>query len=183
MSDPHTVREVLFDDEAVGELVGRLAESIDVADRSGDGVVLLGIQTGGIHLANRLAAELSRRWAKRVPVGRLDINMHRDDLARQFAPPVHPTEIPCDLAGKTVVLVDDVLFSGRTARAALEALNDLGRPDKVQLAVLVDRGHRQLPIQADFVGRQIATGAGDRVNVVVDADGLAKVILEKADGQ
>ena len=107
--------------------------------------------------------------------------MHRDDLGRQAAPKIHPTVIPFDITGKTVVLVDDVLFSGRTTRAALDALNDFGRPRRIQLAVLIDRGHRELPIKADFVGKNVPTSLSERINVrLQETDGEDVVYLEKA---
>jgi pyrimidine operon attenuation protein/uracil phosphoribosyltransferase len=143
-------------------------------------VVLVGVQRGGVFLAERLGKLLARHWGHPVPVGHLDIAMHRDDLDQQPAPNVHPTMIPCDITGKTVVLVDDVLFSGRTTRAALDALNDFGRPRRIQLAVLVDRGHRELPIKADFVGKELSTSPDERVNVLLkEADGKDAVTLEK----
>jgi pyrimidine operon attenuation protein/uracil phosphoribosyltransferase len=106
--------------------------------------------------------------------------MHRDDLDRQMAPKIHPTDISVDITGKTIVLVDDVLFSGRTTRAALDALNDFGRPKRVQLAVLVDRGHRELPIKADFVGKNVPTALSERINVHLrEVEGRDAVYLEK----
>ncbi len=106
---------------------------------------------------------MSEIWKQPVPIGILDVSMHRDDLDQRVAPKVHPTVIPFDVTGKTVVLVDDVLFSGRTIRAAMDALNDFGRPRRIQLAVLVDRGHRELPIKADFVGKNVPTATGEKV--------------------
>ena len=106
--------------------------------------------------------------------------MHRDDLDRRAAPTVHPTVIPFDVTGKTVVLVDDVLFSGRTTRAAMDALNDFGRPKKIQLAVVIDRGHRELPIKADFVGKNVPTADGEKIRVrLVENDGVDEVVLER----
>lgn len=158
--------------------LARIAHEIVERNESGADVVLVGVQTGGVHLADRLARTLSELWNHPVPTGTLDVNMHRDDLAHQLAPTVHPTQIPGDITGKTVVLVDDVLFSGRTTRAALDALNDFGRPRRVQLAVLIDRGHRELPIKADFVGKSIPTRANERVNVKLqEADGEEGVWL------
>ena len=116
-----------------------------------------GIPEGGVPLAQRLSATLKSIWNHAVPVGTLDVSMHRDDLGQRAAPQVHPTVVPFDVTGKTVVFVDDVLFSGRTIRAAMDALNDFGRPSCIQLAVLVDRGHRELPIKADFVGKNVPT--------------------------
>jgi pyrimidine operon attenuation protein/uracil phosphoribosyltransferase len=139
----------------------------EIAEHNPDSstVVLAGVQKGGIHLAARLGSILEGIWGHPVPVGAIDVSMHRDDLDRQPAPTIQPTEIPFDLNGKTVVLVDDVLFSGRTARAALDALNDFGRPHCVQLAVLVDRGHRQLPIMANFIGKEVVTALPERISL------------------
>jgi pyrimidine operon attenuation protein/uracil phosphoribosyltransferase len=144
-------------------------------------VVLVGVQRGGAHLARRLATLLEAIWKCQVPVGLIDVSMHRDDLDNHAAPEIHPTQIPFDVSGKTVVLVDDVLFSGRTTRAALDALNDFGRPKKVQLAVLIDRGHRELPIKADFVGKNVSTSLSERINVSLrEAGGNDTVVVEKA---
>jgi pyrimidine operon attenuation protein/uracil phosphoribosyltransferase len=157
----------------------------DIAARNPEGadVVLVGIQTGGVALARQLAGQLAAIWNGAVPVGQLDISMHRDDLDQHLAPAIHPTAMPFDVTGKTVILVDDVLFSGRTTRAALDALNDLGRPRRVQLAVLIDRGHREIPVGADFVGATLTTAKDDRVDVQWGAEASAtKVVLEKADG-
>ncbi|HEV2319005.1 MAG TPA: bifunctional pyr operon transcriptional regulator/uracil phosphoribosyltransferase PyrR, partial [Verrucomicrobiae bacterium] len=138
------------------------------------------IPVGGDHLAKRLAKILSEIWRQPVPVGILDVSMHRDDLDRRAAPQVHPTVIPFDVTGKTVVLVDDVLFSGRTTRAAMDALNDFGRPKRIQLAVVIDRGHRELPIKADFVGKNVPTADNEKIHVkVVENDGVDEVVLER----
>lgn len=169
---------------AIGLALQRIARGIAARNPNGSEVVLVGIQTGGVLLARQLADRLQAIWGGPVPVGQLDVSMHRDDLDQRLAPHVHPTSIPFDVTGKTVVLVDDVLFSGRTTRAAMDALNDLGRPKRIQLAVLVDRGHRELPIEADFVGRKAPTAASDRVDVrLTEGKGVAKVILEKAPAQ
>src|SRR5690606_30992690 len=122
----------------------RVAHEIAERNENSREVVLIGIQRGGVPLAQRLSRLLQQIWAHDVPAGSLDVSMHRDDLDSRIAPPVWPTEIPFDVNGKTVVLVDDVLFNGRTIRAAMDALNDFGRPNRIQLAVLVDRGHREL---------------------------------------
>lgn len=171
---------LLLDAAALSRALTRIAHEIVERNESGAEVVLVGVQTGGVHLASRLAQTLAEIWNQPVPCGALDVNMHRDDLANQLAPTVHPTQIPGDITGKTVVLVDDVLFSGRTTRAALDALNDFGRPRRVQLAVLVDRGHRELPIKADFVGKNVTTRSNERVNVKLkEADGEDGVWLVK----
>jgi pyrimidine operon attenuation protein/uracil phosphoribosyltransferase len=124
----------------------------------------------GDHLAFRLGKILADIWKLPVPVGTLDVSMHRDDLDHRAAPTVHPTVVPFDVNGKTVVLVDDVLFTGRTTRAAMDALNDFGRPKYIQLAVLVDRGHRELPIKADFVGKNVPTAANEKIFVQLTED-------------
>ena len=141
---------------------------------------MVGIQRGGVPLAERLAKVLKEIWGHPVPTGKLDVTMHRDDLDRRMAPDVQPTVIPFDVTGKTVVLVDDVLFKGRTTRAAMDALNDFGRPKQIQLAVLVDRGHRELPIKADFVGKNLPTSLPESVRVVLEEPGQPdEVVLEK----
>jgi pyrimidine operon attenuation protein/uracil phosphoribosyltransferase len=131
-------------------------------------LVLVGIADRGDHLADRLAREIETIEGRAVPVGVLDITFYRDDIGLSTeAPEVHETRIPFDVSGRTVVLVDDVLFTGRTIRAAMDALTDLGRPSRIRLAVLVDRGHRELPIRADFVGKNVPTRRGDDVRVMV----------------
>ncbi|WP_058233923.1 bifunctional pyr operon transcriptional regulator/uracil phosphoribosyltransferase PyrR [Devriesea agamarum] len=138
----------------------RISYEILEANRGGDDLVLLGIHSRGVPLAQRIAEKIE------APCGALDITMHRDDLRRGPTREIHPTEIPASgIDGKVVVLVDDVLYSGRTIRAALDALSDIGRPRAVRLAVLVDRGHRELPIRADHVGKNLPTSSGERVSV------------------
>src|SRR5437899_4569488 len=150
---------------AIRRALARIAHEIAERNETSGEVVLVGIQTGGVPIAQRLAANLAEIWKHPVPLGSLDVSMHRDDLDRRAAPNVQPTVIPFDVSGKTVVLVDDVLFSGRTIRAAMDALNDFGRPKQIQLAVLVDRGHRELPIKADFVGKNQPTSRRESVIV------------------
>lgn len=154
----------------------------EIAERNEDGstVVLVGIPRGGVPLAHRLSKVLAELWGLAVPVGSVDIGMHRDDLNQRSAPPIHPTVIPFDLNGKTVVLVDDVLFSGRSVRAAMDALNDFGRPQRIQLAALIDRGHRELPIKADFVGKNVPTSLAETVQVdLKEHGGPDEVRIEK----
>jgi len=138
-----------------------------IAERNGNSseVAVVGIQKGGVHLATRLQKSLEKVWGHAVPFGLLDVNMHRDDHNQRLPNDIQPTTIPFDATGKVVVLVDDVLFSGRTVRAALDALTDLGRPKAIQLAVLVDRGNRELPIKADFVGKDAPTALEERIDV------------------
>jgi pyrimidine operon attenuation protein / uracil phosphoribosyltransferase len=156
---------VILDGGAIGRALTRIAHEIAERNEQSSEVVLVGIPAGGDVLARRLGELLSGIWKHSVAVGSLDVSMHRDDLDRRAAPQVYPTVMPFDVNGKTVVLVDDVLFSGRTTRAAMDALNDFGRPRKIQLAVLVDRGHRELPIKADFVGKNVPTAAEEKVHV------------------
>ncbi|MBU6400905.1 MAG: bifunctional pyr operon transcriptional regulator/uracil phosphoribosyltransferase PyrR [Verrucomicrobia bacterium] len=162
---------LLLSATGIQRTLARMAQEIAERNDNGTEVVLVGVQRGGIHLADRLSRMLADIWGHPVPNGRLDVNMHRDDLNRQMPPEVHATVIPFDVTGRAVVLVDDVLFSGRTTRAALDALNDFGRPKRVQLAVLVDRGLRELPITPDFVGKAITTRPDDHVEVRLKEDG------------
>jgi len=172
--------KTILDDNAIQRALTRIAHEIAERNENAGEVVLVGIPAGGVPLAQRLGKILSDIWKNSVPVGSLDVSMHRDDLDRRAAPKIHPTEIPFDVNGKTVVLVDDVLFSGRTIRAALDALNDFGRPKKIQLAVLVDRGHRELPIKADFVGKNVPTSLTEKVHVYMqETDGKDEVTVAK----
>jgi pyrimidine operon attenuation protein/uracil phosphoribosyltransferase len=168
---------VILDAAAIGRALTRIAHEIAERNEQSSEVVLAGIPAGGDVLARRLGDILSDIWKHPVPVGSLDVSMHRDDLDRRAAPQVHPTVMPFDVNGKTVVLVDDVLFSGRTTRAAMDALNDFGRPRKIQLAVLVDRGHRELPIKADFVGKNVPTAPDENIHVRIGEKD--EVVLER----
>jgi pyrimidine operon attenuation protein/uracil phosphoribosyltransferase len=172
---------VILDATAIQRALTRIAHEIAERNERGPEVALVGIPVGGDYLAARLARILAGIWNHAVPVGILDVTMHRDDLDDRVAPTVHPTEIPFDVNGKTVVLVDDVLFSGRTTRAAMDALNDFGRPKKIQLAVLIDRGHRELPIKADFIGKNVPTSLDETISLLLTEAGAAKdeVILKK----
>jgi len=171
---------VILNAAAIQRALTRIAHEIAERNEPGADVVLVGIQRGGVPLAERLGALLSGIWNRPVPTGCLDVSMHRDDLDRRVAPAVHPTVIPFDVTGHTVVLVDDVLFSGRTVRAAMDALNDFGRPQRIQLAVLIDRGHRELPIKADFVGKNVPTARDEKIHVCLGEPGVEdRVLLEK----
>jgi pyrimidine operon attenuation protein/uracil phosphoribosyltransferase len=171
---------IILNAAAIKRALARIAHEIAERNEPGSEVVLIGIQRGGVPLANRLGAVLSTVLAQPVKIGSLDVSMHRDDLDRRAAPNVLPTVIPFDVAGKTVVLVDDVLFSGRTVRAAMDALNDFGRPRCIQLAVLVDRGHRELPIKADFVGKNVPTAPAESVRVkIAETEGDDQVVLQR----
>jgi pyrimidine operon attenuation protein / uracil phosphoribosyltransferase len=156
---------VILDVTAISRALTRIAHEIAERNIDSSEVALVGIPAGGDVLAGRLGKILSDIWKHPVPVGSLDVSMHRDDLGSRAAPTIHPTVMPFDVNGKTIVIVDDVLFSGRTTRAAMDALNDFGRPKKIQLAVLVDRGHRELPIKADFVGKNVPTAADEKIHV------------------
>ncbi|MET0578899.1 MAG: bifunctional pyr operon transcriptional regulator/uracil phosphoribosyltransferase PyrR [Ilumatobacteraceae bacterium] len=145
----------------------RMAHEILERNRGLDGVVLLGVRSGGVWLARRLAEEIGR-IERPVPVGSIDASLHRDDFGLRPVVPAGRSDIPVDLDGATVVLVDDVLFTGRTVRAALDAIADYGRPRAVQLAVMVDRGHRELPIRPDFVGKNLPTSRDEDVQVGPD---------------
>ena len=168
---------IILDANAIGRALTRIAHEIAERNENSAEVVLVGIPTGGVPIAERLGKILSEIWKQPVPTGSLDVSMHRDDLDQRAAPKIHPTIMPFDVNGKTVVLVDDVLFSGRTIRAALDALNDFGRPRKIQLAVLIDRGHRDLPIKADFVGKNVPTAANEKIHVRIG--GKDEVTLER----
>jgi len=158
----------------------RIAHEIAEQNDSSADVVIIGVQRGGLHVARRLSTLLAGIWGQPVPVGSLDVSMHRDDLHQRLSPDIHPTVIPFDVTGKTVVLVDDVLFSGRTIRSAMDALNDFGRPRRIQLAVLIDRGHRELPIKADFVGKNVPTALSENIRVhFSEVDGEDSVQLER----
>ncbi|WP_345750213.1 bifunctional pyr operon transcriptional regulator/uracil phosphoribosyltransferase PyrR [Microbacterium rhizophilus] len=178
-----STRTVLHEADITRALT-RIAHEILESNRGPDGLILLGIPTRGVTLAHRLAALIERFAGVAVPTGSLDVTMYRDDLARHPTRTPRPTEIPAGgIDGRVVVLVDDVLFSGRSIRAALDALNDIGRPAAVRLAILVDRGHRELPIRPDFVGKNLPSSRSERVNVhVAEIDGGAdEVSIEGGD--
>jgi pyrimidine operon attenuation protein/uracil phosphoribosyltransferase len=172
----------VMEPDDVRRALTRIAHEILERDKGVGDVVLVGIADRGDDLARRLAEEIHRIEGAEIPVGVLDITFYRDDIGmRAEAPEVHETRIPFDVSGRTVVLIDDVLFTGRTIRAAMDALMDLGRPRKIQLAVLVDRGHRELPIRADFVGKNVPTSRADDVRVLIaELDGQDGVVVEGA---
>ncbi len=172
-------RTVLSSDD-IRRAITRISHEILEQNRGVDNLLLLGIPTRGIQLATRIAQVIKEHSATDVSVGSLDVTMYRDDLSDQPTRVVGITSIPTSgVSGKAVVLVDDVLFSGRTIRAALDALNDHGRPAAVRLAVLVDRGHRQLPIRADYVGKNLPTALTERISVKLEeVDGVDEVVIE-----
>lgn len=171
---------VVLDAEEISRAVTRMAHQVLESNRGADGLVLLGIPTRGVQLAERLAASIGAVEGHPVPVGSLDITLYRDDLRKNPTRAVGHTSVPQSVDDAVVVLVDDVLFSGRTVRAALDALGDLGRPRAVRLAVLVDRGHRQLPIRADHVGKNLPTASGERVDVrLTEIDDRCEVTISR----
>jgi pyrimidine operon attenuation protein/uracil phosphoribosyltransferase len=179
--DPAAARPVL-EAADVGRALTRIAHEIVERNHGADEVVLLGIPTRGVTLARRIASRVENIEGRAIRFGSVDATMYRDDLRMRGVRPLEETEIPAEgIDGQVVVLVDDVLFSGRTVRAALDALSDLGRPRAVQLAVLIDRGHRELPIRADYVGKNIPTSRRETVHVLLEeTDGRDGVLLGPA---
>lgn len=168
---------ILLESADIARALKRIAHEIIERNRGLESVVLVGIRTRGVPLARRIQAHLEQIESDQVPVGALDIALHRDDFHLRSSAP-QSSQIAFDISGKTVILVDDVLFTGRTIRAALDALGDFGRPQSVQLAVLVDRGHRELPIRADFVGKNTPTSLEERVQVrLEETDGDDEVLI------
>ena len=172
-------KTVLMDADGVRRVITRIAHEIVERNKGVENIMLVGIRTRGVPLAERVAEEIEKIEKVRPPVGVLDITLYRDDLSTMaYQPVVRPTEMPVDIGGRTIILVDDVLFTGRTIRSALDALIDMGRPRSIQLAVLVDRGHRELPIRADYVGKNVPTAAREIVSVLLsELDGEEKVVL------
>ena len=170
-----------MDASDVRRALTRIAHEILERNKGAVDVVLVGIAARGDDLARRLASQIRRIEGTDVPVGVLDITFYRDDVGlRSDAPEVHETRIDFDVTGRTVILVDDVLYTGRTIRAAMDALVDFGRPTAIQLAVLVDRGHRELPIRADYVGKNVPTGSDEQIRVALsEVDGEDAVVMEE----
>lgn len=173
---------VVLDASDLSRAITRIAHEILERSKGSNDLVLLGIPTRGAHVAERLQRKISEIEDRQIPLGTLDITLHRDDLRMRPARALMPTVIPPGgVEGKIVVLVDDVLFSGRTIRAALDALGEIGRPKAVQLAVLIDRGHRELPIRADYVGKNLPTSITESVKVhLSEVDGSDEVSIESA---
>jgi pyrimidine operon attenuation protein/uracil phosphoribosyltransferase len=170
---------VLLTSEDVRRAIVRIAHEIVEAHRGAHDLVLIGMRTRGVPLAQRLAAAIGQIEGEVVPVGSVDIGLYRDDLSTRGATvQIAPSQMPIDISGKRLVLVDDVLFTGRSARAALDAIIDLGRPQRIQLAVLIDRGHRELPIRPDYVGKNVPTARDDDVRVrLSETDGRDEVAI------
>ena len=160
-----SLRAKVFDADDLRRAHTRIAHEIVERNHGATDIVLIGLYTRGVAVARRLAEAIERFEGVAVPVGAIDVAFYRDDIGLRRIQPLGPTEVPVDVTGRVVVLVDDVLFTGRTARAALEAITELGRPRAVQLAVLVDRGHRELPIRADYVGKNLPTKVAEDVRV------------------
>ncbi|MBI3966479.1 MAG: bifunctional pyr operon transcriptional regulator/uracil phosphoribosyltransferase PyrR [Chloroflexi bacterium] len=175
--------KILLADTDVRRILTRLAHEISERNRGVERLVLVGIPTRGVPLARRLADLLEGFEGQPVPCGALDITLHRDDLdRRRLRPAIRKTSLPVDVTGQRVIIVDDVLFTGRSARAAMDALIDFGRPERIQLAVLVDRGHRELPIRADYIGKNVPTSRSESVQVrVAETDGRDEVALISSD--
>lgn len=176
-----TDKTVIMDSEGIRRALTRISHEIVERNKGVDNIVIVGIRTRGVPIAERIAANIEHIEGKKPPVGVLDITLYRDDFSSlSYQPIVHQTELPVDITDKTIVLVDDVLYTGRTIRAALDAIIDMGRPKAIQLAVLVDRGHRELPICADFVGKNVPTSSHEVVSVQLSTiDQAEKVVIRE----
>lgn len=172
-------KNVLLDADAMRRAIVRISHEIIEKNKGVEDIILVGIRTRGVPMAERLAAAIEKIENIKIPVGMLDITLYRDDLSTlAYNPVVHGTEIDFDLTDKTIILVDDVLYTGRTIRAALDAIIDMGRPKAIQLAVLIDRGHRELPIRADYAGKNVPTSKKEVVDVqLVEYDGVDEVAI------
>jgi pyrimidine operon attenuation protein/uracil phosphoribosyltransferase len=169
---------IILSADDIRRALTRIAHEILERNRGVGDVVLVGIHTRGVQLATRLSLRIDEYEGSAPPVGALDIGLYRDDIAGGARPAMRPTDIPAPLEGRRVVLVDDVLYTGRTIRAAMDALTDFGRPGEIQLGVLVDRGHRELPIRPDYVGKNIPSSPGEEVKVLlIETDGVDRVVL------
>ena len=178
-------KSVVMDAQAIERALNRITYEILERNKGAESIVLVGIVTRGDLLALSLAKRIEEIEGVKIPVGSLDISFYRDDVALRIAPEVHRTTIPFSVDGRTIVLVDDVLYTGRTIRAAMDAIMDYGRPSAIQLAVLVDRGHRELPIRADYVGKNVPSSAHEVVRLFLqEVDGRSTVeILQVAPGE
>ncbi len=176
-------KKIVMTTEDIKRSLARIAHEIVERNKTTEHLVLVGMRPRGVPLAKRLAASMEDFEGLKTPVGALDISLYRDDLSLQNRQPaVQRTDIPVNIDGKSVVLVDDVLYTGRSTRAAMDALIDLGRPRSIQLAVLIDRGHRELPIRADYVGRNIPSARNEDIKVqLVETDGIDGVVIVKND--
>ncbi|HHW41510.1 MAG TPA: bifunctional pyr operon transcriptional regulator/uracil phosphoribosyltransferase PyrR [Syntrophomonadaceae bacterium] len=179
----HHEKTQILDADGIRRALTRISHEILERNAGTQDLVLIGIRRRGVPLAQRIAAKIKEIEGTSVPLGILDINLYRDDLSRLgYQPVLRKTEVPFSVTDKKVVLVDDVLYTGRTVRAALDAIMDLGRPKLIQLAVLIDRGHRELPIRADFVGKNVPTSRRETISVLLqEVDGIDKVVIEEAE--
>jgi pyrimidine operon attenuation protein/uracil phosphoribosyltransferase len=175
-------KKVIMTEEAIKRTLARIAHEIIERNESAEDLLLVGVHTRGVPLARRLAADIEGFSGVKIAVGTLDISLYRDDLSSlELKPLVKLTDIPADIDGKSIVLVDDVLYTGRSTRAAMDALIDLGRPRSIQLAVLIDRGHRELPIRADYVGKNIPSSRHEEIRVnLKETDGVDEVAITPA---
>jgi pyrimidine operon attenuation protein / uracil phosphoribosyltransferase len=173
-------KNILLDEEAMRRALTRIAHEIIERNKGIENCVLVGIRTRGIYLANRLAERIHQIEGREIEVGELDITLYRDDLTnKQDEPVIQGSHLPYDSTNKKVILIDDVLFTGRTVRAALDALMDIGRPQSIQLAVLIDRGHRELPIRPDYVGKNVPTSRDEMIVVELkEVDGRECVAIK-----
>lgn len=171
----------IMDEEKMRRAITRIAHEIIEKNQGTEDLALIGIRRRGVPLAERLAKQINENEKVQVPTGILDITLYRDDLTTlAYQPVLHKTEVPFEITGKKIILVDDVLYTGRTARAALDAIIDLGRPKFIQLAVLIDRGHRELPIRADYVGKNVPSSKKEIIAVnLLEVDGEDKVIINE----
>ncbi|MCF6410495.1 bifunctional pyr operon transcriptional regulator/uracil phosphoribosyltransferase PyrR [Pseudalkalibacillus salsuginis] len=174
---------VLLDQQSIKRALTRIAHEILERNKGTENLVLVGIKTRGVYLADRLGERIEQIEGEKVNKGEIDITLYRDDLSKKTAneePMLKGTDIPIDVTNKTVILVDDVLYTGRTVRAAMDALMDLGRPSQIQLAVLIDRGHRELPIRPDYVGKNVPTSREEIISVdLTEVDKVEQVIIQK----
>ncbi len=171
-------KALILDKAGIERALTRIAHEILEKNKGAKDLAVVGIQRGGVHLAKRLAAKIHKIEGVDVPVGSLDITMYRDDLTTRKSQPVpQATDITFDIQERVIVLVDDVLYTGRTIRAALNSIMDYGRPKSIQLAVLLDRGHRELPVRADFVGKNLPTSAREKVEVTLAEDGVEEKVV------
>ena len=185
--DSYKLKATIMDEAAMKRAVTRIAHEILEHNEGSSNIALVGIVTRGVHLARMIADEIEKIEGSKPPIGTLDISFYRDDVMRHIAPVIHATNIPFDIDRIDIVLVDDVLYTGRTIRAALDALMDYGRPKTVQLAVMVDRGHRELPIRADYVGKNVPSSANEDVRMSIvptdEADSVEIWEIQKKGGE
>jgi pyrimidine operon attenuation protein / uracil phosphoribosyltransferase len=178
-----TQKAVVLDEQAIRRALTRIAHEVIEKNKGIENLVIVGIKTRGIYIAKRLAKRIEQIEEKELPVGVIDITLYRDDLTKKTPneePLVKGSDIPVEITNKKVILVDDVLYTGRTVRAAMDAIMDIGRPASIQLAVLVDRGHRELPIRADYVGKNIPTSSSEKILVELsEVDGTEQVSINE----